>query len=42
MDRFEKVLFNALTEVMEKVWSDQIESDNAAKIDANVVEIIAN
>lgn len=38
MEVFEKVLFNALMDVMDKVWSDQVDADNSADTQSNVVE----
>lgn len=38
MEAFEKVLFNALMDVMGQVWTD-VEADNDAEKVANVVEI---
>lgn len=38
MEAFEKVLFNALMDVMGQVWTD-VEADNTAEKVANVVEI---
>jgi hypothetical protein len=40
MDRFEKILFSALAEVLDKVWSDQIAATNAAEKAANVAEYV--
>ena len=37
MEVFEKVLFSALMEVIDKVWTD-MDADNSAKSRANVVE----
>lgn len=39
MEVFEKVLFNALMDVMDKVWSDQVDADNGAESTVNVSEI---
>lgn len=38
MEVFEKVLFNALMDVMGQVWNDQIESDEVSLTSINVVE----
>ena len=38
MEVFEKVLFNALMDVMDKVWTDQIDADNGIESPANIVE----
>lgn len=38
MEVFEKVLFNALMDVMDRVWTDQVDADNGAESGGNVVE----
>ncbi len=38
MEVFEKVLFNALMDVMDKVWTDQVDADNGIETGGNVVE----
>ena len=38
MEVFEKVLFNALMDVMDKVWTDQIDADNSVETGAKIVE----
>ncbi len=38
MEVFEKVLFNALMDVMGQVWNDQIESGDVSLTSNNVVE----
>lgn len=38
MEVFEKVLFNALMDVMDKVWTDQIDADNSVEPTANIIE----
>ncbi len=38
MEVFEKVLFNALMDVMDRVWTDQVDADNGAESGTNVVD----
>jgi hypothetical protein len=37
MEVFEKVLFNALMDVMDKVWNE-VDADNIVEASSNVVE----
>jgi hypothetical protein len=38
MEVFEKVLFNALMDVMDKVWNEQVDADNSVETNSIVVE----
>jgi len=42
MEVFEKVLFNALMDVMDKVWNDQVDAGNGVELAANYAETESN